>query len=124
MFDSIDPGSPIPLYAQIATRLRVAIAAGELTTGAVLPSVRSLAAELRVNPATVVQAYRELEGEGLVATRHGAGTFVQDVGADRRARSRIAEAKRLVRELVANAGTLGISTAELRKAIDEEIKRS
>ncbi len=124
MFDSIDPGSPTPLYAQIATRLRVAIAAGELAKGEALPSVRSLASELRVNPATVVQAYRELEGEGLVATRHGAGTFVQDVGADRRARSRIAEARRLVRELIANAGTLGISTAELRKAIDEEIKRS
>ena len=123
MFDNIDSRSPTPLYAQIATRLRVAIAAGELAKGAALPSVRSLAAELRVNPATVVQAYRELENEGLVATRHGAGTFVQDIGADRRARSRIAEARRLVRELVANAGTLGISTAELRKAIDEEIKR-
>ena len=123
MFNNIDSRSPTPLYAQIATRLRVAIAAGELAKGAALPSVRSLAAELRVNPATVVQAYRELENEGLVATRHGAGTFVQDIGADRRARSRIAEARRLVRELVANAGTLGISTAELRKAIDEEIKR-
>jgi GntR family transcriptional regulator len=124
MFDNIDSRSPTPLYAQIATRLRVAIAAGELAKGAALPSVRSLASELRVNPATVVQAYRELESEGLVATRHGAGTFVQDVSADRRARSRAAEAKRLVRELVASAGTLGISTAELRKAIDEEIKRS
>ena len=123
MFDSLDAGSPTPLYSQIATRLRVAIAAGELAKGEALPSVRSLASELRVNPATVVQAYRELESEGLVATRHGAGTFVQDIGADRRGRARAAEAKRLVRELVANAGTLGISTAELRKAIDEEIKR-
>lgn len=123
MFDSIDARSPTPLYAQIATRVRVAIAAGELPKGAALPSVRALAAELRVNPATVVQAYRELEAEGLVATRHGAGTFVQDVGADKRARSRAAEARRLVRELVSSAGTLGISTAELRKAIDDEIKR-
>jgi GntR family transcriptional regulator len=123
MFDAIDAGSPTPLYAQIATRIRVAIAAGELEKGAALPSVRSLASQLRVNPATVVQAYRELETEGLVATRHGAGTFVQDVGADKRSRARAAEAKRLVRELVSDAGTLGISTAELRKAIDEEIKR-
>ena len=123
MFDSIDSRSPTPLYAQIAMRVRVAIAAGELPKGAALPSVRTLASQLRVNPATVVQAYRELESEGLVATRHGAGTFVQDVGADKRARSRAAEAKRLVRELISNAGTLGISTAELRKAIDEEMKR-
>jgi GntR family transcriptional regulator len=123
MFDSIDSRSPTPLYAQIAMRVRVAIAAGELPKGAALPSVRTLASQLRVNPATVVQAYRELESEGLVATRHGAGTFVQDVGADKRARSRAAEAKRLVRELMSNAGTLGISTAELRKAIDDEMKR-
>ena len=81
MFDSIDSRSPTPLYAQIAMRVRVAIASGELPKGAALPSVRTLASQLRVNPATVVQAYRELESEGLVATRHGAGTFVQDVGA-------------------------------------------
>src|ERR1044071_10128155 len=108
MFDNIDAGSPTPLYAQIATRLRVAIAAGELAKGEALPSVRSLASELRVNPATVVQAYRELESEGLVATRHGAGTFVQDIGADRRKRDRVAEARRLVRAMVAQAAGLEI----------------
>jgi GntR family transcriptional regulator len=123
MFDNIDSRSPTPLYAQISARIRVAIAAGELAKGSALPSVRSLASELRVNPATVVQAYRELEAEGLVATRHGAGTFVQDLGAERRTRDRAAESRRLVRELIAKAATLGISTAELRKAIDEEIKR-
>ena len=123
MFDNIDSRSPTPLYAQIASRVRVAIASGELATGEALPSVRSLATQLRVNPATVVQAYRDLETEGLVSTRHGAGTFVQEVGAERRSRDRAAEARRLVRDLVAKAGGLGISTAELRKAIDEEMKR-
>lgn len=123
MFDNIDSRSPTPLYAQIASRVRVAIASGELARGDALPSVRSLAAELRVNPATVVQAYRDLEGEGLVATRHGAGTFVQDVAPDKRSRDRATEARRLARELVARAASLGISTAELRKAIDEEMKR-
>src|SRR3954467_5689690 len=123
MFDNIDSRSPTPLYAQIASRVRVAIASGELASGEALPSVRSLAAQLRVNPATVVQAYRDLETEGLVTTRHGAGTFVQDVGTERPSSDRAREAKRLVRELVARAGGLGISTAELRKAIDEEMKR-
>ncbi|MEO5567361.1 MAG: GntR family transcriptional regulator [Gemmatimonadaceae bacterium] len=123
MFDNIDSRSPTPLYAQIASRVRVAIASGELATGEALPSVRSLATQLRVNPATVVQAYRDLETEGLVSTRHGAGTFVQEVGAERRSRDRAAEARRLVRDLVARAGGLGITTAELRKAIDEEMKR-
>ncbi len=121
MFDHIDPRSPTPLYSQIATRLKVAIAAGELLPGEALPSVRTLASRLRINPATVVQAYRDLELEGLVSTRHGAGTFVQDVAPDRKIKDRAAEATRLVRDLVAQAGSLGITTTELRAAIDEEI---
>jgi GntR family transcriptional regulator len=122
MFDNIDSRSPTPLYAQIASRVRVAIASGELATGDALPSVRSLAAELRVNPATVVQAYRDLETEGLVSTRHGSGTFVQEVSTDRRTRDRAREARRLVRDLMARAAGLGITTTELRKAVDEEMK--
>ncbi len=121
MFDHIDPRSPTPLYAQIATRIKVAIAAGELVQGEALPSVRSLASRLRINPATVLQAYRDLELEGLVITRHGAGTFVQDVAPDRKVKDRAAEATRLIRDLVAQAGSLGITTVELRAAIDEEI---
>jgi len=122
MFDHIDPRSPTPLYAQIASRLRVAIASGELHSGDGLPSVRQLAGQLRVNPATVVQAYRELEVEGLVSTRQGAGTFVQEVAADRRDKEREQEARRLVRDLVAQAATFGITTTELRTAMEQELR--
>jgi len=121
VFDKVDPRSPTPLYAQISTRLRVAIAAGELRPGETLPSVRHLASQLRINPATVVQAYRALEAEGLVATRHGAGTFVLDVPAERRTTERSVEARRLVRDMVGEAGRLGISAAELRAAVDHEL---
>ena len=79
MFEKIDPRSPTPIYAQIATRVRLAVASGELECDDGLPSVRALATQLRVNPATVVQAYRELEQEGIVQMRQGAGTFVVDV---------------------------------------------
>lgn len=122
MFDHIDPRSPTPLYAQIATRLRVAIAAGELRPGDGLPSVRQLSARLRINPATVVQAYRELEDEGLVTTRQGAGTFVRDVSAERRTSERAQEARRLVRQVLAQAGSLGITAAEVRSALDHELE--
>ncbi|HEY9228700.1 MAG TPA: GntR family transcriptional regulator [Gemmatimonadaceae bacterium] len=121
MFDRIDPRSPTPLYAQIATRLRVAIAAGELRSGEPLPSVRQLAGQLRINPATVVQAYRDLEGEGLVATRQGAGTFVLELTSERRTTERTAEARRLVRDMLAEAGRLGISAHELREVVDSEL---
>ena len=120
MFDHLDSRSPTPLYAQIAARLRVAIAAGDLRPGDGLPSVRQLSSRLRINPATVVQAYRELETEGLVTTKHGAGSFVKDVSGDRRQSDREKEARRLVRELLADAAGMGISIADLRSAMDRE----
>jgi len=122
VFEQIDSRSPTPLYAQIATRLRLAVAAGELRPGDALPSVRQLAARLRVNPATVVQAYRDLETEGFVEMRQGAGTFVRDVRPDKRAGERARQAAGLVRHMVTEAGRLGVSVQELQVAIQEEIE--
>jgi GntR family transcriptional regulator len=122
VFEHIDARSPTPLYAQIAGRLRVAIAAGELQPGDALPSVRNLAGRLRVNPATVVQAYRDLETEGFVEMRQGAGTFVREVVAERRASERTRQAAGLVRQLVTDAGRLGIPTKELLQAIAQELE--
>lgn len=121
MLDRIDPRSSIPLYAQIAGRLRGAIAAGDLRPGEPLPSVRQLAGELRVNPATVVQAYRDLEAEGFVEMRQGAGTFVREVATERRARERSRVARQLVRSLIADAARAGIPVADLIAAIEHEL---
>jgi GntR family transcriptional regulator len=121
MFERIDPRSPTPIYAQIAERIRVAVAAGELSGGDGLPSVRALATRLRVNPATVAQAYRELEQEKLVEMRQGAGTYILDVPADTRARERQAAAKRLVRALMEDAARLGIQRDDVRKALNGEL---
>ena len=122
MFERIDARSPTPIYAQIAERVRVAVAAGELVRGDGLPSVRALATRLRVNPATVVQAYRDLETEGLVEMRQGAGTFVTEMSPDKRARERAAAARRLVREMLAEAGRIGIGRDDLRKAFTGELE--
>ncbi|HVB31795.1 MAG TPA: GntR family transcriptional regulator [Gemmatimonadaceae bacterium] len=121
MFERLDPRSPIPLYAQIADGVRLAVAAGDLRPDEALPSVRQLSAQLRVNPATVVQAYRELENDGFVITRHGAGTFVLEVGKDLRSRERRNAARRLVRDLMRDARRLGVSPEDLRDAIDHEL---
>jgi GntR family transcriptional regulator len=121
VFDHIDPRSPNPLYAQIAARVRVAVASGSLRPGDALPSVRQLASRLRVNPATVVQAYRELETDGFVELRQGAGTFVREVRPERRAGERASQATTLVRRMIAEAGRLGVSVDELHAAIAEEI---
>ena len=121
MFSQLDSRSPVPLYDQIATRIRVAVAAGELEPGTALPSVRQLAARLRINPATVVQAYRDLEAEGFVEMRQGAGTFVREVEQARRSSERARQAQRLVRELVGQAARLGLDTDEIIEAVRTEL---
>lgn len=120
MFEDIDPRSPVPLYEQIAARLRVAVAADELKAGDLLPSVRQLAATLRINPATVVQAYRDLEREGFVEMKHGAGTFVQHVGVQKRATERARQARALARQMLSEAAKLGLSASDLKRALDQE----
>lgn len=122
MFRQIDARSPIPLYVQIANRLRVAIATGEMLPGAALPSVRALASTIRVNPATVVQAYRELEGAGVVESRQGAGTFVRELPENKRESERRREARRLVREMIQQATGLGVSPDDLEQAWKLELK--
>jgi len=121
VFYDVDSRSPVPLYAQIAERVRLAIATGALGSADALPSVRQLATELRVNPATVVQAYRDLEAQGFVEIRHGAGTFVRELAPGRRARERSHQATALVRKLLADARRMGVSLAELQKAIEDEV---
>lgn len=72
----VDPDDPRPLYVQIMDEVRRAVVTGALEAGDALPSVRELSGELRLNPNTVQQAYRELERDGLVFVRRGQGTFV------------------------------------------------
>lgn len=121
MFATVDPRSPVPLYDQIAERVRTAVATGELRPGDALPSVRQLAGRLRINPATVVQAYRSLESQGFVEIRQGSGTFVRLLHAGTRDRERAAQARRLVRALLGEAARLGLSRQDLRNACRHEL---
>jgi GntR family transcriptional regulator len=122
MHDDIDPRSPVPLYEQIAARIRVAIAAEEYRAGDALPSVRQLSSMLRVNPSTVVQAYRDLERQGFVETRHGAGTYVRSVSPAVRDEERVRQARALVQSVLAEAARLGIGAADVARALAEEMR--
>src|SRR6266704_2617998 len=66
-----------PIYRQLRDRVVAMILDGVLNEGDPLPSVRSVAAEYRVNPLTVLKAYQQLVGEQLVETKRGLGMFVK-----------------------------------------------
>jgi GntR family transcriptional regulator len=68
----------VPIYVQLMNQIKYLVASGRLQAGEQLPPVRKLAEQLLVNPNTVARAYRELESEGLVISRQGAGVFVSD----------------------------------------------
>jgi GntR family transcriptional regulator len=109
-----------PLYLQIVDEVRRAIVLDVLKVDEPLPSVRELAAELRINPNTVQQAYRELEREGAVYVRRGQGTFVaQNSGGEHELRElRRIVAERATRDAFRHGVTIGDLIAEL-KSIQE-----
>jgi GntR family transcriptional regulator len=76
MYFKVDFNSKLPLYEQIKSQIMYLISTGELESDAQLPSIRELAAMLKVNPTSTARAYRDLEYEKVVYSRKGLGTFV------------------------------------------------
>lgn len=74
----IDPKDPRPIWRQIEEGVQYLVASGSLAVGTGVPSVRDLARELQVNPATVSRAYQRLTDAGVLAVRRGDGTYVSD----------------------------------------------
>jgi len=75
----IDNGGDRPVYQQIIDQVKRDIALGRLLTGEKLPTVRQLAGLLAINPNTIAKAYRQLEQEGIIVTKPGAGAFIADI---------------------------------------------
>ena len=115
MLISVDPNDPRPIYVQIIDEMRRALVLGTLAPDDLLPSVRQLAGELRVNPNTVSQAYRELERQGVVEVRRGRGTYVVQASANGSQRRALARdvALRSLRDAHRN----GLDAEELIQAI-------
>jgi GntR family transcriptional regulator len=72
----LDPKAGTPFYRQIVDQIKFGIASGKLAVGEQLPTVRSLAVELKVNLNTVAKAYKELEIQSILETYQGTGTFI------------------------------------------------
>ena len=110
-----NPSLGVPIYLQLMEQVKHAVETGALRADEQLPGIRPLAEELVINPNTVAKAYRELEHEGVIELRHGAGAFVS-AHAQRR---KLAETLRTARPIVAGV----VDRLRARGLTDEEIRR-
>jgi GntR family transcriptional regulator len=108
----VDPTLPVPIWSQIEESVRHLVASGRLRPGEVLPSVRDLARDQRINPNTVAKAYQRLVEAGVVETRRGEGTFV----AERPPAMPPAERARLLREGATRLAALAANLAQALQA--------
>jgi GntR family transcriptional regulator len=117
----LDPATGVPAYRQIIDQILGAIASGTLRGGDQLPTVRQAAVDLSVNPNTVVRAYRELEIRGVLTTQQGLGTFItrEPVPPDEAARQR--QLDQLVSDVLARAGTVGVTADDLLTRLQDFI---
>jgi GntR family transcriptional regulator len=126
MFVHLNPNSGMPIYRQLFQQLRQRIVSGQLAPDEQMPSVRDLSAELKINLLTVAKVYQLLEGEGLVETRRGLGTFVlggQATRSQAQKRKLIADA---VEQVVAEAQNLDLEEGEVIRLIQrrfEEVRK-
>ena len=114
----IDYRDPAPLYEQIIRRFEELILKGALPEGSSLPSVRSLAMELSINPNTIQRAYAELEKAGWIESRQGKGSVVSSNHAAAEAKK--AEWSKKFHALLEEADVLGVSNEEILAQIEKE----
>lgn len=115
----ISTSSSVPIYEQIKTQVRSAILSGDEPAGSTLPSLRQLAADLRVSVITVTRAYNDLVAEGLVRNEHGRGFVIREI--DPTVASGVL-AERLdaaLAELIVAARHARIDREELDRRLDE-----
>jgi GntR family transcriptional regulator len=117
----LEPASPIPMYLQIMEQIRHRIAAGALQADDELPSVRALACEHLINPNTVARAYLELEREGLLSKRRGAGTYVATYATALSETHRVRAVRELLDKALAAAAEFGLTTKQVRTLVDERL---
>jgi len=115
----LNPSSGIPLYLQLMEQIKHAVETEAIRAGDQLPSVRKLAEEMVINPNTVARVYRELEREGIIEVRHGAGAYVRDDVVSRTKLMR--KAQDVVESAVDRLESLDLTEDEVRRLIENEL---
>ena len=119
MFLAVDANDKRPLYQQIVDGIKTLIARGDLHEGVTLPSVRQVAGDLGVNLNTIAIAYRQLQDEGFLIVRHGAGAVVSLRGARRVEED---ELRKSLRTVLTNLILAKLSDREIVAAVRHELE--
>lgn len=109
----LDPKVGTPYYRQIVDQIKFGIASGKLTVGEQLPTVRSLAVDLKVNLNTVAKAYKELEIQDILATYQGTGTFIHRNNIDLSEKERHSKLNEICREFMTIAFNYGFTIDDI-----------
>ena len=118
-----NPSSGVPIYLQLMEQVKHAIETGALRPGEQLPGIRPLAEELVINPNTVAKAYRELEHEGVIELRHGAGAFVAGNAQAKKVTDKFRAGQTIVATAVERLRARGVTEEEIRRLFEAELAR-
>jgi GntR family transcriptional regulator len=116
----ISPSSGVPIYLQLMEQIKHAIDIGAVRPGEQLPTIRSVAEELAMNPNTVARAYRELEHDGVISVRHGSGAYIEETAPPAK-RNAIRHTREIFRTAMEKGKMLGLSEPELRRVFENEV---
>ncbi len=119
----LDFRSGLPIYNQITNQIQQQVSGGMLKPGTQLPTVRALAAELRINFNTVARAYRLLDEAGIISTQQGRGTYIMEKpppDVEKKLRRQTLEA--LARQYIGEAKRLEFSDAEISQMMKDQLK--
>ena len=119
----ISTSEGVPIYRQIASQVKYLVASDRLAEGEQLPSVRALAEQLVVNPNTVARAHRELETDGVIASRQGAGSFVTGNGSPLAQRTKRKMLQERIDALLAEANAMDVDVPTIVNMLRQRSRR-
>jgi GntR family transcriptional regulator len=116
-----NPALGVPIYLQLMEQVKHAIETGALRQGEQLPGIRPLAEQLVINPNTVAKAYRELEHEGIIELRHGAGAFVSATMRTKKLADSVRVGQAIVVAAIERLRARGLTDEEIRRLVEAEL---
>lgn len=118
----LNPASGVPIYLQIENQVKHYIAAGALAPGDALPSVRKVAADMRINPNTVARAYQNLERDGLLRSVPGGRTYVAENPAGLLKSEKLRRLRPYARQIAVEGTQLRLEPKDIIELLRQELE--